>query len=36
MIILGFFMLFAAPKDYFGNRHWLGICGILTMILDPL
>lgn len=21
MIILGFFMLFAAPKDYFGNRR---------------
>lgn len=36
MIILGFFMLFAAPKDYFGNRHWLGIYGILTMILGPI
>ena len=36
MIILGFFMLFAAPKDYFGNRHWLGVYGILTMILGPI
>lgn len=36
MIILGFFMLFAAPEDYFGNRHWLGVYGILTMILGPI
>ena len=36
MIILGFFMLFAAPKDFFGDRHWLGGYGILIMILGPI
>lgn len=35
-IILGFFMLFAAPKDFFGDRHWLGGVGILVMILGPI
>ncbi len=36
LIILGFFMLFAAPKDFFGDRHWLGGYGILIMILGPI
>ena len=36
MVILGFFMLFAAPKDFFGDRHWLGGYGILIMILGPI
>ena len=36
MIILGFFMLFAAPKDFFGDRHWLGGYGILVMVLGPI
>ena len=36
LIILGFFMLFAAPKDFFGERHWLGGYGILIMILGPI
>ncbi len=36
IIILGFFMLFAAPKDFFGVRHWLGGYGILIMILGPI
>ena len=35
-ILLGFFMLFAAPKDFFGDRHWLGGVGILVMILGPV
>ena len=35
-ILLGFFMLFAAPKDFFGDRHWLGGVGILVMILGPI
>ena len=36
MIILGFFMLFAMPKDYFGGRHWLGGYGLLIMIVGPI
>ncbi|MCI5977289.1 MAG: zinc ribbon domain-containing protein, partial [Clostridiales bacterium] len=36
MIILGFFMLFAAPKDFYGDRHWLGGYGIMIMILGPI
>lgn len=36
MIILGFFMLFAAPKDFCGVRHWLGSYGIVIMILCPI
>lgn len=36
LIILGFFMLFAAPEDFFGQRHWLGGYGILIMILGPI
>ena len=36
VIILGFFMLFAAPEDFFGQRHWLGGYGILIMILGPI
>lgn len=36
LIILGFFMLFAAPEDFFGHRHWLGGYGILIMILGPI
>lgn len=36
VIILGFFMLFAAPEDFFGHRHWLGGYGILIMILGPI
>lgn len=36
MVILGFFMLFAAPKDWYGDRHWLGGYGILIMILGPI
>lgn len=37
MIILGFFMLFAAPRDWFtGTRHWLGGYGILVMVLGPI
>ena len=36
LIILGFFMLFAAPEDIFGNRHWLGGFGIAIMILGPI
>ena len=36
MIILGFFMLFAAPKDFYGDRHWLGGYGIVIMILGPI
>ena len=36
MIILGFFMLFAAPEDIFGNRHWLGGFGYAIMILGPI
>ncbi len=35
-IILGFFMLFAAPEDFLGDRHWLGGYGILAMILGPI
>ena len=35
-IILGFFMLFAAPEDFLGDRHWLGGYGILVMILGPI
>lgn len=36
MIILGFFMLFAAPKDFYGYRHWLGGYGLVIMILGPI
>ena len=36
MVILGFFMLFAAPKDWYGDRHWLGGYGILIMVLGPI
>ena len=36
MIILGFFMLFAAPKDFYGDRHWLGGYGLLIMIMGPI
>ena len=36
VIILGFFMLFAAPEDFWGSRHWLGGYGILIMILGPI
>ena len=36
LIILGFFMLFAAPEDFFGHRHWLGGYGILIIILGPI
>ena len=36
LIILGFFLLFAAPEDIFGNRHWLGGFGIAIMILGPI
>ena len=36
LIILGFFMLFAAPEDIFGDRHWLGGFGIAIMILGPI
>ena len=36
LIILGFFMLFAAPEDFFGHRHWLGGYGILIMILGTI
>ena len=36
LIILGFFLLFAAPQDIFGDRHWLGGFGIAIMILGPI
>lgn len=34
--LIGFFLLFAAPKDWYGDRHWMGGYGILIMILGPI
>lgn len=36
VILAGFFMLFMAPQDWFGTRHWLGGYGLLTMIVGPI
>lgn len=36
IFIQGFFLLFSAPEDYMGERHWLGGYGILIMILGPI
>ena len=36
IILLGFFMLFYAPMNYWGERHWMGGYGLLLMILGPI